>query len=488
MGIIQRQGVKNMVILYSGILIGAIGTLFIQPHCLLLSELGLTRTLYNVSFLLSIALPFGLPNIIIKTYQQYKLKNDTIAQYFFQFILFYFLLSSIFISFFHFLTKPYIGNLYNQKSQLFYQYISYVLPQAIFIAFNSVICAYSQALKKSTVPSFLNDFIARIIAILITVMYFNQWISFNTYLVLYISIFLFTAIALLLYLSHFNLIQFNFKNTYRFFLSINWKENFKIGLNYCIISFTSFGIRSIDIIIISFSSLQNVAIYTTALFLSMFIEVPLNAIERSSLAKITEHFENKQINKVYEIYESSVKHLVVLGGIVFIGLNINADLIISFLPRDYFGLKVFIFILGIASFINVSTGINNTLIFYTNLYKSGLILLISIFTLGVFTYSIIIPKYGLLGAACVTASLSILYNLSKYLLLLKVFKFQPFTKSFFFLLLISLGISSIVFYVPAIFQNIYLNAIINNIVFIGIYIWFAYKFQIIPNVFLSLKK
>ena len=69
MGVIKRQGIKNVFITYLGVIVGAISTLYIQPELLSIDELGFTRNLYNFSFLLSLAIPLGLPSIILKFYQ-----------------------------------------------------------------------------------------------------------------------------------------------------------------------------------------------------------------------------------------------------------------------------------------------------------------------------------------------------------------------------------------------------------------------------------
>ena len=61
MGVIKRQGIKNLFITYFGVIIGAISTLYIQPELLSIDELGFTRNLYNFSFLLSLFIPLGLP-------------------------------------------------------------------------------------------------------------------------------------------------------------------------------------------------------------------------------------------------------------------------------------------------------------------------------------------------------------------------------------------------------------------------------------------
>jgi hypothetical protein len=58
MGIVKRQGIKNTIIIYFGILIGFISLLIIQPVYLSKAEMGLTRLLLAFASLYSH--PFSL--------------------------------------------------------------------------------------------------------------------------------------------------------------------------------------------------------------------------------------------------------------------------------------------------------------------------------------------------------------------------------------------------------------------------------------------
>src|SRR5688572_29473147 len=112
MGIIKRQGIKNTIIIYAGVLIGAVSVILLQPYLLTSTELGFTRNLYNFSFLLSLALPLGLPNIVMRFFPAYK--HDNIGKHFFGFILLYFLVAAI-LSFLVFLVfKKSIIDLYHE--------------------------------------------------------------------------------------------------------------------------------------------------------------------------------------------------------------------------------------------------------------------------------------------------------------------------------------------------------------------------------------
>jgi hypothetical protein len=57
MGVIQKQGIANTIVSYTGIAIGFINILILQPLMLSPDEIGLTRILYSVSSLIATVFP-----------------------------------------------------------------------------------------------------------------------------------------------------------------------------------------------------------------------------------------------------------------------------------------------------------------------------------------------------------------------------------------------------------------------------------------------
>ena len=484
MGVIKRQGLKNIFITYIGVIIGAISTLYIQPELLSLSELGFTRNLYNFSFLLSIAVPIGLPNIILKFYPEFKQK-EIFKKYFLGFILVYFSVASILTLTSFYFFKNHILDLYSSQSQLFISYFFCVIPLSLIIAFNSCITCFSQSVYKSTVPSFLNDILARLIVIIITVLYYYKIISLNQYVAMYVLIYLLVTFILIAYLSIYGLISFKIK--WSIFSTLDIKKIIFYGLFLCVISFASFGLRSIDSIFLGFYSLNNVAIYTTAAFLAMFIEVPLGAIDRISLSKISENFSKNNLDEIAKIYSESVKYLLVIGGFLFLGIVTCSKFVFAFLPPEYSNSIDILLILSFGSLVNVSTGINSSILFYSHHYKQGCILLLAIFLLTVILDVIFIPLFGTKGAAIITATVSIIFNLSKYLFIYYKFNFQPYTMNSFKIVGVIVVGFILAWFIPTFSRYNILNIFINGSIISLSYIGIIYRLNIIPEIFEMIK-
>ena len=88
MGIIQRQAFKNGILTYTGILLGAISLLIIQPRFLTKEEIGLTRILFSFSALIATILPLGANMITFRYFPFFRDADNKHNGYFgFMFIL-----------------------------------------------------------------------------------------------------------------------------------------------------------------------------------------------------------------------------------------------------------------------------------------------------------------------------------------------------------------------------------------------------------------
>ena len=459
MGVIKRQGIKNTIITYIGILIGAVNIIFIQPKLLTPEELGLTRLLYDFAYIIGLAVPLGLPNIIVKFFPFFKdrnLKHNGFAGIILIVFLVGFIISAASLLFF----KPTITSHYIDKASLFVHYFSFIIPFTFIVSAITITTAYCQALFKSTVPSFLNDICLRLGTIVITIMYFNKWITLDYYVYLFIGLY---AIELLVIVGYIVFVDtISFKPNKVVLKEHPVKKMMKFGLLLCLASFASIALRKVDVLFLGTSSLELVAVYTTAIFIASFIEVPLGALERISHTKIADNFAKENYTEIEKIYKASVKYLLIIGGLLFIGINTCTQYVyqIGQLPDVYLQCINVVYIVSIAALINISTGINSAIMFYSKHYVLGTILLVGTLLVTILLNIILIPKYGIYGAAIASASGSLIYNFSKFSFIYYKFKFQPYTIKSLFILLIII-ISTIIGYV---IPNISSNAIVNVLV------------------------
>jgi hypothetical protein len=60
MGTIQRQGIKNTVFTYAGVVVGFLNLIVLMPFILKAEQLGLIRIMYSATILFGTLYPVGL--------------------------------------------------------------------------------------------------------------------------------------------------------------------------------------------------------------------------------------------------------------------------------------------------------------------------------------------------------------------------------------------------------------------------------------------
>ena len=486
MGVIKRQGIKNTIITYIGVLIGAINIVFIQPKLLTPEELGLTRLLYDFAYMIGLAVPLGLPNIIVRFFPFFKNKDQK-HNGFAGFILALFFIGFVISASFLLMFKPAITVHYKDEASLFVDYFNFIIPFTFIVSAITVTTAYCQALFKSTIPSFLNDICLRLGTIVITVLYFNKVISLDYYVYLFITLY---ALELVIIIGYILLVDaISFIPNKAILKSYSVKTMMSFGLLLCLASVASFGIRKIDAILIGTISLGLVGVYTTAVFISSFIEVPLGALERISHTKIADNFAKENFVEVEKIYKDSVKYLLIIGGLLFIGINTCTSYVykIGGLPDTYVQCINVVYIVSVGALINISTGINSAIMFYSKYYVLGTMILVVTLIITVLLNVLLIPIYGIYGAAIASSLGSLIFNFSKFSFIYYKFKFQPYTIKSLVILLIIFASTFIGYVLPDISGSAIINVLYKGSSVSILYIVSIHQLKLAPEIFDMIK-
>lgn len=487
MGVIKRQGIKNTIITYIGIIIGAVNIIFIQPKLLTPEELGLTRLLYDFAYMIGLAVPLGLPNIIVKFFPFFKDKENR-HHGFAGFILFVFFIGFIVSAGILLAFKPNITAHYQEKAKLFVDYFSFIIPFTLIVSAITVTTAYCQALFKSTIPSFLNDICLRLGTIVITILYFNKLITLDYYVYCFIGLYL---IELLIIIGYILLVdKISLKPKRKAFETHSIKNILRFGLLLCFASFASIALRKVDALFLGTTSLALVAVYTTAVFIASFIEVPLGALERISHTKIADNFAKENYLEIEKIYADSVKYLLLIGGLLFLGINACTKYVyqIGQLSDLYLQCMDVVYIVSIGAFINISTGINSAIMFYSKYYVLGTILLVGTLIITIILNLWLIPKCGIYGAAIASAAGSFIFNFVKFIFIYIKFKFQPYNKNSLMILLLVVVCTCLVYLIPDITSIALVNLFVKGSLVTLLYVGIIYQLKLAPELFVMLKE
>ncbi|MFM2208273.1 MAG: hypothetical protein RL213_2248 [Bacteroidota bacterium] len=446
MGVIKRQGIKNTLSGYLGILIGFVNLIVIQPHFLTKEELGLTRILYSFSLLVAVFVPLGIGNATLRYFPLFRDEKKN-HHGFFSFMNPFPLAGYAAACLLIFLFKDFILDQYRRESPLFLEYFDYVFPLVFFTSFINVLTVYCNANLKSTVPSYLNDIVVRLLTIASVSAYFMKWISLDGFIISFVIVYAIQFSVLLAYIFSFDRPRFSID--WSIFREKRFPELVRYGLLLWFAGIASLGLKYFDSVMIGkFMPLEFLGIYTIAAFMPTVIEAPLNAFEKIAAAKISYAWSAEDRNQILEIYRKSTLYMFLLGGWLFLMINCNTEALYSFLPEGYEAGMPVVLIISIGTLFNMATGLNAPILFNSDRYRYGAFFLVILAVVLLVLQYFLIPRLGLEGAAWATAGASILYNT---LLLLSVWRFfglQPFERKNLTLLLLLMATYSVSFLLP----------------------------------------
>lgn len=464
MGIIQKQGIANTIISYLGILIGFVNVLILQPYMLKPDEIGLTRILFSLATLFATIFPLGLTGVIVKFLPEYR--DDKGNKGFLGFILLLNITFYLIFTVFYFLFKDNFFSLYYNNSKLFWEFSYFVLPISMFIGFSNILSIYLFATFRSTIPTAINDIFVRLFSVVLTSLYFLKLFNLKTFVLLFALGFFCQTFLLIYYIVNKDGVS-AFRFTTIIASKINLKRFMAFAFTVGLMTICNMAMKNIDVLMIGkYLSLEDVAVYSIAMLICSFIELPASALGKIAESKIADHFLSKDWDNIRSIYFESTKILFYVGCFLFLNINLNIVELLHFLPAKFHSGALLVNIVSLSALSNMSTGINSSMLLYTNKNKQISILLIALVVIMFSLNLILIPQFGLKGAASAVAISFILFNISKSILIYYYFKMNPFGLFFITISVITLvtflGLNSISLFngwVDIVFKSIIVTVI-----------------------------
>ncbi len=456
MGDIKKQSISNTILSYVGAIIGFFSLIYIQPYFLGSQHMGLLKLIYNFSWMVAMIMPLGMGNVTMRFFPKFKNHDTTHHGYFGLLLLMVSIGAAIlFIGFVVF--KNAFVNYYTESPE-FVMYYYYCFAFAYVFALISVFNTYCSSLLKTAFTVFLTDIYTKLAFIAVVFLFYFKIIDEFGLVMSYIVIHIIQLILLMVYLSYLKAISL--KINWNFFKKLDKRVLITFAVIMTFTSFASIGIKFIDGLILGhFLDLKIIGVYSVCAFIPSVLEIPFNSLERIAQPKIAHAWHIKDVSEIEKIYEMSSRYLFFIGSILFCFLYSAADFIFTTLPSEYeSGRNVFL-IMSVCSLFNLLTGVNTTVISLSRKYYINSILLILLIVVGITANMLLIPVYGIKGAAIATFIAIGLFNLLKYIYILIRFKMQPLSVHTFYIAL-TLIISILFIYVMPITMHPFIKAVV----------------------------
>jgi O-antigen/teichoic acid export membrane protein len=433
MGLIQKDAFKTTLLSYIGIGVGYLnrGVLFLI--CFSTEQIGLLNLVISVGLFFAQGANLGAVFTVLKFLPFFKNKEKK-HHGFFPLMLLVVLSGITLFTGLYVLFKPQIQDLYVNKSPMFLSYYYWVLPIGISYVLFLFLEAFLRSLFKNIIAVFAFEICLRLSITALLFLSFFKVISFPTFVALHS---LFYAVPTLILIGYMYVI----KELNLSFESIQLSNRFKkIVLHFSTFNyFNSLGavlVNALDVIMIAqMIGLKATGVYSTVVFLTSALQVPYKSLLRISTPLISEYWKHRQFDKMKELYQKVSSVSLFIGLFTFLPIWLNIHFLFSFLkPEFQEGKWVFLFLM-IGRLMDMYFGLNGAIFSTSKKYKFDLLFTILLIGTVYVLNLVLIPIWGISGAAISTASALIIYNVGRVVFVWRIYKMHPFTKQQFIILL-----------------------------------------------------
>jgi O-antigen/teichoic acid export membrane protein len=427
MGLVIRQSIYTTVISYVGAVIGYINLLYLFPKFLEPEQVGLLRTVQDAAILLAPFATFGLAQSIFRFYP--KLVKDKATEAGFISLITLLAFSGFAVFFISFkLFETSILSYFQDNAKEIIQYASVVLWLTLILLITSLLEAYSRSLLKMIFPSVLREIMVRLMLALLVIGYYQGYITYNQFIISTILGYLLCLLLLIGYL------HFQQKLSFTFNLSNIQRDQIKSLVIFSSLSFAGTAgmilIGKVDSMMVAgMLGLAANAVYTTAFYMATVIEIPRRSLSQVAMPLIARAFEKNNLADIKTIYQKTAINQFIIGALLLIGVYINLDNIFSLIPRQetYEAGKWVVIIVGVGKLVDMLFGPSSEIIVLSKYYAFNILLLTSLAVIVVWSNNLLIPIYGINGAAIGSALALVSFNVLKYFFIWHKLKLQPFT-------------------------------------------------------------
>lgn len=426
MGVIRRQSIQTSIFTYFGMALGYVNVVLLFPKFFEPEQFGLTRVLIAVVTIASRFAVVGSPNSIIRFLP--KLQDDRFSALgLLRQTLMVVFIGLALVAAGLLIGKPWILDHYRETSDIFVHFYYLLFPLLVFEVAFQVLTAYLRAMYRTVIGIFYREVFLRACTSVLIALYYLEIVDFNLFM--------------LLFTAQYGIISAGLALSLRKNMTVNLLELQAVKLapplrndmlKYGVFTFLS-GIGSvlavnIDIVMIgSMAGLGEIAFYSVAVYVVALIRVPYTALSNVATPVVADAWKKEDTAKIQDIYSRTSINQLVIGTLLFVGIWANELNIFRILPPEYESGKWVLFIVGVARLLELAFGIGNNIITLSKWYMMDVYANALFLVLAVLTNYMLIPKYGIVGAAIATAICLTVLNLIRFVFLRAKFGFNPFS-------------------------------------------------------------
>jgi O-antigen/teichoic acid export membrane protein len=433
MGIVLKQSAYNTLVLFLGFAVGGINILFLYTHFLHEDYFGLITFLLSTANILLPLMVFGMHHTVIKYFSVYDDSRERDG--FLIGTLVWPLLVIVPIGIIGMLAYEQLASWLSAENPIIYDYTWLIFLVALFQGYFEIFYAWSKVQLRSVFGNFIKELFARVVVALLLIAVFLGWISDSEFVYAVVAVFGLRMLIMLGYAVY----------LYRPKWVLKWPKNYKEVLKfsgYILVSGSAAGILlEIDKFMIpQMELIASVAYYSVGIYIATVVAIPTRAMQQITSPITAQYLNDDNLEGVNNLYRQTSINLLVVGGLLFLLINLNIEDLYAIIDKPEFSQGIWIvLIISVAKLIELSLGTGNAILVNSKYFRVFFYLSLAMAVSVVLLNAWLIDTMGINGAALATLLVIAAYTLIKFLFIKSKFGTFPFsTKTLKVLLLIGL--------------------------------------------------
>jgi O-antigen/teichoic acid export membrane protein len=335
------------------------------------------------------------------------------------------------------------------KSILVAQYAYFIIPFTLTTLLFNFFEGLHRVMYNAVIGLFVKEFLFRVLNLLLILAYAWFTFSFGLFLNLYYVIFSMPPLILIIALARTQ--QFRLKPQFGFIGKDLRREIAGVSFFGVISGLGTVAVSSIDKIMINhFIDLEATGIYSIAFLFGTIITLPSRPLTKIASTILAESWKKNDLENIRMIYTKSSLNQFIFGGLIFLMLWLNVDLVFMLLREEYEAGRWVILFMAISGVLVMAGGLNGFIVSSSKYYRFQAYFVLILLVAVVLTNVLFIPWLGITGAAIASLISTLIFNLVRIIFLWRRFRMQPFTSRF----LVVLGLLLLTLLVGHLFQGI----------------------------------
>ena len=287
---------------------------------------------------------------------------------------------------------------------------------------------YLGSQMKVALTGFMKEVVVRVLNIALLLLYAFDYVNFHTLVVGTVLIYVVPVTLNYLFILRTKGFGYSLRlsdiepGEYREIIHFSW-YHFLLTVSVILLG-------SLDILLLPFydhKGLNSVAVYSIAIFLMSFLQMPYKAMYPGSYTVLAKAFAEGDMDKARDLFVRSSVNMLIPTVYMAVLISCNLNNVVHVISNGYDDLAPVFEILLLGKVFDIATGMNDQVLSVANYYRFNFYLSLILTGILFLLIKLLVPVYGINGAAIATTASIIVFNTIKFLFVRRKLGMQPFS-------------------------------------------------------------